>query len=416
MNLGQAASGAGVACPGAPASHLRVGDSAVVISDPDPVRARSAPVDGDIVDLLYRDYRLSIIGGPECANSMLWWQVQLRDNQTGWVAEGTGDEYFIDLLTPGATTPVAVPAGPNSEALAPGPYMLDITSPETSAADRNPVDHFMLVSTANLTVKSSPNQVLVWVTNVQTGQPIPNAPLTLYERDSGQVGTATTDADGLAHFTRPDDINRDPFVSRVVVLDTGDQFAIGVSSWTSGLDPYNFGFNQDYPTFYRVYLYSDRPIYRPGQPVYFKGVLRHRDDVTYTPATEFQTVPVQIFDERGETVFEQDLPLTSYGTFSGQFNIADDAPLGNYSINVQLPVSSPYRYEGGSMAFSVAEFRTPEFQVEVTPEQTQVVQNDTIQVLVNSQFFFGGAVSDANVDYSVSSQPYYFDYQGQGSL
>ena len=31
-------------------------------------------------------------------------------------------------------------------------------------------------------------------------------------------------------------------------------------------------------------VYTDRPIYRPGETVYFRGVIRDRQDMTYTRA------------------------------------------------------------------------------------------------------------------------------------
>lgn len=52
-------------------SHLKVGDTAVVIAEPDAVRARSAPVDGDVVDLLYKGYALPIVDGPVCGQDGL---------------------------------------------------------------------------------------------------------------------------------------------------------------------------------------------------------------------------------------------------------------------------------------------------------------------------------------------------------
>jgi alpha-2-macroglobulin len=415
LDLGaRAGAGDAVACPGAPASRLNVGDSAVVITEPDPVRARSAPVDGDIVNLLYRDYRLAVVGGPVCADDLLWWEVRLRDDSTAWVAEGTPEEYFLEVLTAGQTTPVDVREGLGAEALQPGAYMLRVSSPETLALNYQPIQHFLMVSTASLTVKSAPTEVLVWATDVQTGEPIANAPLTVYERGRGQFATAVTDADGLARIALPDDPEREPFAPLAVVLSTPDHFGVGANSWSQGIEPYQFGFSTDFPTRYRLYLYTDRPVYRPDQPVYFKGVVRRRDDVTYTPPTEFNTVPVRIFDDRGEVIYDEDLPLTPFGTFNGQFDLAADAPLGFYRINVELPQGNQFGFEGGGVSFNVAEFRLPEFQVELTPDQNQVVQNDTIRVLVDSQYFFGGAVSDANVEYNVRTQPYFFDYAGPG--
>ena len=48
-------------CPGAPASRLRSGDIARVVSAPDPLRARQAPVDGEIIQLLYRGYEMTVV-------------------------------------------------------------------------------------------------------------------------------------------------------------------------------------------------------------------------------------------------------------------------------------------------------------------------------------------------------------------
>lgn len=56
-------------------------------------------------------------------------------------------------------------------------------------------------------------------------------------------------------------------------------FAVGLSHWSTGIDPWDFGPNgQFYQQNLTAYLYTDRPIYRPGQVVYFKGVLRSEDN------------------------------------------------------------------------------------------------------------------------------------------
>lgn len=415
LDLGeQARSGGGVSCPGAMPTRLKVGDMAIVVSDPDPLRARSAPVDGDIVDQLYRDYQLPVTGGPLCNDGIVWWEVRLRDDSTAWVAEAVDDEYFLDVRTAAQTTPVDLPEGIGQNALAPGVYMLSISAPEMLREGGQPAKHFVMVSTASLTMKSSPNEVLFWATDLQTGEPIADAPVTLSIREGGQVGSGTTDAAGLLRLDVPTVSNEDPFAPRIAVLQSGDHFAVGSSEWTQGIEPYQFGFNTEFPSRYRLYMYTDRPVYRPDQPVYFKGIVRNRDDVTYTPPTSFETVPVQIIDNEGEVVFDEDIPLTPFGTFSGEFNIADDAGLGFYRINVELPRGSDFYYEGGGVSFSVAEYRVPEFQVEVSADQDQVVQNDTVQVLVDSSYFFGGSVSNADVEYSVQAEPYFFEYDGPG--
>ncbi|NWF70057.1 MAG: Ig-like domain-containing protein [Chloroflexi bacterium] len=412
LDLGAAADSA-TACPGALPSRVRVGDVAVVITEPDPVRARSAPPDGEIVELLYRDYRIPIVGGPQCFDGMLWWEVRLRDERTAWVAEGLGDEYFIDVQLAAQTTPVAV--SDESGRLAPGIYLLNASSAEIGTEFYQIQRHVLVVATANLVMKTSVDSVLIWATDVQTGQVIADAPITVYDSDMNVLAQGSTDANGLlrAEMERTTDL----YVGRVAVLQTDTQFGIAVNQWTNGIDPWQFGANFNaYPQNYRLYVYTDRPVYRPGQPVYFRGVVRAMDDVTYTPSG-FATVPVVITNDQGEVVYQADVAVTPFGTFSGQFDLDPNAALGYYSLNINLPVESAPNYygsEGGSVSFGVAEYRLPEYQVTITPEQAAVEQGGTVRMVVEARYFFGGAVSNAQVDYNVVSQPYYFNYTGQG--
>ncbi|MBA3868389.1 MAG: Ig-like domain-containing protein, partial [Anaerolineae bacterium] len=405
------------ACPDAPPSKLKVGDVAVVISGPEAVRARASAPDGEVVDQLYKDYQLPIVGGPTCANGSVWWQVQLRDDRKAWVAEAVmtdgAPEYLLDIKIAAQSTAVNVTTD-NGKSLKPGIYLLKASSPETAALGNQPTGHFMVVATANLTMKYSVDKVLVWATDAQTGLPIANAGITLYDKDFQSLKSGTTDKDGLVTL----DIPRvsDLYQAMFAVLQADNQFGLGFAGWSDGIEPYQFGQNYNYyPEKYRTYLYTDRPIYRPDQPVYFKGVLRQQNDVTYTP-TGLTEIPVKILDANGETVFDKTVPVTQFGTFSGQFDIASDAPLGYYQLQATIPGDeSPENSQpNGTLTFGVAEFRLPEFQVNVNPAADAVVQGDTVKVTVNSTYFFGGAVSNAKVDYTVVANPYFFQYDGNG--
>jgi len=407
-------SGTAVVCPDALPTRVKVGDTGIVISDPDPLRARSSAPDGDIVELLYRDYVFAIIGGPVCDDGILWWEIRLRDERTAWVAEGVGEEYFFDLRAESQSTDVIIPeVFTEGDSLAPGIYYLEVNSPETAALGYRPARHFLVVGTANLTTYTSVEGMTVWATDVNTGQPIPDAPIQIVDGAFNVVAQAMTDSDGIA---RLNDIKvSDLYVQQAVILQTDAHFGVGVTAWTEGIDPWRFGLPSEYyPRGFSLYMYTDRPIYRPDQPVYFRGVLRQKNDVSYTQA-EINIVTAQIFDNQGELIYEKALPLTEFGTFSDTFMLADDAPLGFYRVVVDLPSSQQFQSEGGSVAFNVAEYRLPEFQVELLPEQTEVVQGDTISVNLDSTYFFGGAVQNADVEYNVIANPYNFDYTGPGT-
>ena len=298
----------------------------------------------------------------------------------------------------------------SGEGLDPGVYYLQLSYQQ---GDRRRTDgHMMVVASANLVVKHTLDTVMVWATDINTNAPLANAPITIYAENMDIIASGITDANGLL-FVETADVP-DLFQRRLAVLDDGSNYGLGWSEFTDGINPYQFGQSYDfYPTNYRIYAYTDRPIYRPGQPVHFRGIARSKDDVSYTPP-DAETILVTIRDDRGDTIFSEDLPLSKYGTFSGQIDLAEDAGLGYYYVNASLPGRSQYDNPSGGVSFTVAEFRLPEFQVEVTAQEPEVVQGDTLHMTVDSTYFFGGSVSNATIDYVVVAQNYNFRYEGEG--
>src|SRR5205085_1318670 len=61
------------------------------------------------------------------------------------------------------------------------------------------------------------------------------------------------------------------------------------------------------------YLYTDRPVYRPGHTVHFKGILRLRNPEGYTvPAGK--SVSVEVQDSEQKPVYRKTLTVSATGT------------------------------------------------------------------------------------------------------
>ncbi|MCC7357984.1 MAG: Ig-like domain-containing protein [Anaerolineales bacterium] len=291
--------------------------------------------------------------------------------------------------------------------LEPGLYYLTMRAPNIEHEQRT----LLVVSGANLTLKLAFKEALVWATDLNSGAPLGNLPVTLYDANFNQLAGGVTTPDGIFRAdlaeARPDLWTQVYAVVQAGPGPTG--FAVGLSDWSSGIDPWDFGLNgQYYQQDLTAYLYTDRPIYRPGQTVFFKGALRREDNARFS-LPDSGPLDVVISNDQGETVYSATLSLNAFGTLSGQFQLADEASLGYYSLNV----SRGDLYYGG-VAFTVAEYRRPEFQVAVSAPVSQVVQGDTIPVTLDASFFFGGPVSNAAVHWSVLSADYVFPYQGPG--
>ena len=257
---------------------------------------------------------------------------------------------------------------------------------------------------------TSADQVTLWATDAQSGQPLADAPISIFDELNGQIASGRTGADGV--------LTLEVTAASVMALrraDDGQQFGVGFNQWTDGIDPYYFGVQADYaPRDMATYLYTDRPIYRPGQPVYFRGVMRDKDDVRY-PVPDAASVDVAIYNEAGEIVYEDTLPMSDFGTFSGEFSLDDAASLGYYRRSAEMSGRPLEQWISPQVTFGVAEYRAPEFQVNVTSAAPEVAQDDEIELTIDARYFFGGAVGGGTASYNVIAAPYYFDYTGPGN-
>lgn len=84
-------------CSGAPASRLTVG-SEVHITPGAANNLRDKPArSGRILTEVPGDTYVFVLDGPQCADNLAWWKVYY--DQVGWMAEGNGNDYFIEPAT-----------------------------------------------------------------------------------------------------------------------------------------------------------------------------------------------------------------------------------------------------------------------------------------------------------------------------
>jgi hypothetical protein len=88
-------------------SRLNPGESATVIGT-DPLRLRQTPsTSGGQLAIVNVGAQVVILNGPECdPNGFAWWNVTYRSN-SGWIAEGFGEEYWLEPIIPPTTNPTA---------------------------------------------------------------------------------------------------------------------------------------------------------------------------------------------------------------------------------------------------------------------------------------------------------------------
>ena len=144
----------------------------------------------------------------------------------------------------------------------------------------------------------------------------------------------------------------------------------------------------------KVYLITDRPVYRPGAPVRFKfWVARARYDQPDASDFAGQPFTVEIHNPKGEKVFTKTFTADEFGGFDGSFELPSDAALGVYQVYI------PKR---GGGSFRVEEYKKPEFEVNVEAPTTPVMLGEKVAATIKANYYFGGPVAQAKVKYKVT--------------
>ena len=287
----------------------------------------------------------------------------------------------------------------SGEPLPTGHYFLTANNPD------RPARVFFSVVDVTLVTKLSVDELLVWALDYDSGEPLRG--LSVQASGPGiSLPTTVTNASGIASFTVPgpaDPVFNNRQRAYVAHLVGGERTGVAHSEARNGI--YDLGVPQDLSqrTFVSL-VYSERPIYRPGETVYFKGVLRRDDDARYSLPGADVGVDLVLRDARGDELLKQRVQPNAFGTFVGELELPQEASTGSYGIELS-EARQDFRSFITFASFIVAEFRTPEFSVEVRSDEEHFVDGDEVPTTAAATFFFGGAVSGAAVEWTAFGDP-----------
>jgi alpha-2-macroglobulin len=271
----------------------------------------------------------------------------------------------------------------------PGVYLVEAVSATLRAYT------IVVVSDIGIVSKVAPGQVFLFAAHRFSGEPQSGCEVQVLV-DGHAVGRGRTDVDGVLALALPE-TSADNVLS---LARCGDH--------TVATDP--GGYHLSEPLRQLVgYVYTDKPIYRPGHRVHIKAVLRWRERDALRPFEE-SSAEIAVRDLNDKVVFRQEVSPDAFGAVHGSFEIPPTAALGTYDIRI---ASGEHQANG---AFQVQEYRRPEFEVVVSPAQRFVVQGREAVATVQARYYFGQPVANARVRYVVNQQPYYSPLRWDDSL
>lgn len=243
-----------------------------------------------------------------------------------------------------------------------------------------------------------------FVANRETGAPIQNATIeeavNTYNQSKRNYEfkvTNTYKSDNSGSFTTPKPVKEDYSQKRFIIKFNNDELIVGkepnyVTYEENENDPKKAeDFEKKYLT---SFLFTDRSVYRPGQTVFFKGIMTTKDFQTKkNKVITGKTVWIFLNDANGEDVDSLFVTTNEFGSYNGKFQLPSNLMNGNFSIQ-DFETSA-------SVEFSVEEYKRPKFKTElIKPVETFKV-NDSITVKGITTAFAGNSISNAKVNYRV---------------
>ena len=256
---------------------------------------------------------------------------------------------------------------------------------------------------------------VVWVTGVGDGQPRPGALVRLRDRQRRVLAQGVTDAGGIVRFagikrrSAPGDDTEDneDLDSYLEVRLGPDRALVSVSQYDADLSPWQFNVSAAWgearlPA--AAAVFTERGIYRPGDSVFAKVVVRTGPLGSLKVPNRTDSVRLVFQDREGAELKAVVVAPSAFGTMAARLKLPNDAPLGGYQVTTSLKRQGAWR-ELARAEYRVAEYRPPEFLVDVTADTASRSVGDTLAATVGARYLFGAPMARAKVSWQVRQRP-----------
>ncbi|MEZ8220226.1 hypothetical protein GG496_000393 [Candidatus Fervidibacteria bacterium JGI MDM2 JNZ-1-D12] len=256
---------------------------------------------------------------------------------------------------------------------------------------------------------------LAYTADLKTGEPVSGVEVTAWvsERIAGRemdrkIAASVTDANGMARLPLGK-LNLDNSSACFFIVSKPNAGEFYPVAWVK-MEEYELRDAMRPSKMLSGVIYTDRPVYRPGNLVHFKGIVREQTAKGYQPPNPIPFT-LLVRDPDGNTIHRTDVTLTDFGSFSGSLTLNEESPTGTYTIEA-VPKNGTGESNRIVGTFTVAAYRKPEIQVTVKPSRSRFSRSDTVTITVTARYYFGMPVAGAEVSYWVTRLPVVDEYEG----
>ncbi|CAN5731196.1 alpha-2-macroglobulin [soil metagenome] len=256
-----------------------------------------------------------------------------------------------------------------------------------------------------LLLKNNYQQSLVYAFSLRTGEPLPGVQLTFMDDERGYLQATTTDAQGFATVATKD-------AAWVLAKKGDDCTAMNFSErdnriglWGHGL---NLSWKSPWTPRYESFLFSDRPVYKPGDTAHVKAIARLRSGDTLSLGDKPLTATVTVSDERDRKILDKQVTLTANGTWTGDITFPEEQ-VGWFTLRLKFNHDDALAVNGdeveedseenGYLSLRVDDYKPNTFEVSLDGSKYQATK-DHVTVPLKANYYMGKSLSQAKVTWS----------------
>jgi uncharacterized protein YfaS (alpha-2-macroglobulin family) len=338
----------------------------------------------------------AIVDG-ELESQMSGDQVETIKNQRG--TEIWSGEMPVTLnLNEEVTT--AFPIAETVQALTPGVYVM-IAEAKGSTLEywTQRATQWFVVSDLGLTAFSGDDGVNGFVRSLETAAPVAGATVKLVARNNDVLDSATTDASGHVHFEPGRARGAGGLAPAILIAEsaTGDYAFLDLTTGAFDLTDRGVA-GRTAPGPLDGFVYTERGVYRPGEPVYVTALLRDRAGL----AAAGIPLTMKIIRPDGVEHLSVGVPDQAVGGRTSVVNLSGNAMTGTWRVRIH---SDPEADPVAETTFLVEDYVPERLDLTLEPMETVLTPGQPGAIKAAGRYLYGPPAANLAVEGDITVRP-----------
>ncbi len=259
--------------------------------------------------------------------------------------------------------------------------------------DNLPAFHSFQVSRLSFVTTKENNDFVVYVLDRESGLPVKDVNVNIFKRSynynknkyvNTTIKDLTTDENGIVKVP-----NTSQNAFHINLFKDNDMLL-------SDSHFYNYKNENSGRLIQETIFFTDRAIYRPGQTVYYKGVIVNKNSEINELVVNAETV-IHIKDSNGEDISTHTFTTNEFGSFDGSFVIPDNLSNGFFKISNVT----------GSIYVKVEEYKRPTFEITFNAPDKSYKLNEEVELNGSVKAYAGFGLDNVNYNYTIARRAYF---------